>query len=81
MKEDRSKLMLIPDMLKRLQELGVDMTPNACRKRLRVAMTSLAQASCLALGVELDEDELERVAGGRVFQEALANVLAGEDIY
>ncbi len=73
------KLALINDISERLQAEGVSLTPNAVRARLKAAMLHLAGESVRALGADVDEDELERIAGSRAFQEAVASMLNEED--
>lgn len=73
------KLALINDIASKLESEGVSLTPNAVRARLRNAMIQLADESCRALGAEVDEEELERIAGSRAFQEAVASMLNEED--
>lgn len=73
------KLALINDIASKLESEGVSLTPNAVRARLRNAMLRLAEESCRALGANVDEDELERIAGSRAFQEAVASMLQDEE--
>lgn len=73
------KLALINDIASKLESEGVSLTPNAVRARLRNAFMTLAQESCRAVGAEVDEDELERIASSRAFQEAVASLLNEED--
>lgn len=73
------KLALVADIAAALEKEGVTLTPNAVRARLRLAMLQLADESCRAMGAEVDEDELERIAGSRAFQEAVASLLTEED--
>jgi hypothetical protein len=73
------KLALVADIAADLEKEGVTLTPNAVRARLRVAMLRLAQESCRAMGAEVEEEELERIAGSRAFQEAVASLLVEED--
>lgn len=73
------KLALINDIISTLESEGVSLTPNAVRARLKGAMLRLAEESCRALGAEVSEDELERIAGSRAFQEAVASMLQEDD--
>ncbi len=73
------KLALITDIASKLETEGVSLTPNAIRARLRQAMLRLAEESCRALGADVSEDELERIAGSRAFQEAVASMLQEEE--
>lgn len=73
------KLALINDIVSKLESEGVSLTPNAVRARLKNAMQHLAEESCRALGADLDEEELERIAGSRAFQEAVASMLQEEE--
>lgn len=73
------KLALVGDIATSLEKEGVTLTPNAVRARLRLAMLHLASESCRAMGAEVDEDEIERIAGSRSFQEAVASLLVEED--
>jgi hypothetical protein len=72
------KLALIGDIVSKLETEGVSLTPNAVRARLKNAMMHLAEESCRALGAEVNEDELERIASSRAFQEAVASMLQDE---
>jgi len=73
------KLALVADIVSNLEKEGVTITPNAVRAKLRTAMLRLAHESCRAMGADVDEDELERIAGSRAFQEAVASLLIEED--
>ena len=73
------KLVLINDIVSKLKSEGVSLTPNAVRARLKNAMQHLAEESCRALGAEVDDEELERIASSRTFQEAVASMLQEED--
>lgn len=73
------KLALIGDIASQLESEGVSLTPNAVRARLKGAMLRLAEESCRALGADVDEEELERIAGSRAFQEAVATMLQEEE--
>lgn len=74
------KLALIPDVVSKLEAEGVSLTPNAVRARLRTSMRALAEESCKALGVEMDDEKIEEIAGSRAFQEAVASLLNEDDI-
>jgi len=73
------KLTLVADISADLEKEGITLTPNAIRARLRGAMLHLAKQSCRALGAEVGEEELERIAGSRAFQEAVASLLVEDD--
>lgn len=73
------KLALINDIADKLESEGMSLTPNAVRARLKIAMLRLAEESCRALGADVDEDELDRIAGSRAFQEAVASMLVEEE--
>ncbi len=73
------KLALVADIATELEKEGVTLTPNAVRARLRTAMLHLAGESCRAMGAEVEEEELERIAGSRAFQEAVASLLVEDD--
>lgn len=73
------KLTLINEIVTQLEQEGITLTPNAVRARLKIAMRRLAEESCTALGAEINEEELERVASSRAFQEAVASVLNDDD--
>jgi len=73
------KLALVADISTELEKEGVMLTPNAVRARLKGAMLHLAGESCRALGADVEEDELERIAGSRAFQEAVASLLTEDD--
>jgi hypothetical protein len=77
----KKKLMLVGDIAHSLESEGVAiLTPNAVRARLKSAMLHLATESCKALGAEVNDAELERVATSRAFQEAVAVLLhEGDD--
>jgi hypothetical protein len=69
------KLAVVAEIAADLEKEGVVMTPNAVRARLRTAMLHLAHESCKALGADVQEEELERIAGSRAFQEAVSSLL------
>lgn len=73
------KLALINDIASKLESEGVSLTPNAVRARLKAAMVHLAGESCRAVGAEVDDEELERIASSRAFQEAVASLLLEEE--
>ncbi len=73
------KLALVADISTELEKEGVMLTPNAVRARLKNAMLHLAGESCRALGADVEEEELERIAGSRAFQEAVASLLVEDD--
>lgn len=56
------------------------MTPNAIGTRLRNSMLKLAEESCKALGIEMEQEQLERISTSRAFQEAVANILCEEKL-
>jgi hypothetical protein len=76
----KQKLMLIQDIVNSLEKSGVTLTPNAVRARIKNTMFRLAEESCKAMGIDMDNEQLQRIAASRAFQEALASVLIGEDI-
>lgn len=78
--DKQKKLMLVQDMVDVLEKKGVTLTPNAVRARIKSSMLKLATESCKALGVEMDDEQLERISASRAFQEAVASVLVGDDI-
>lgn len=73
------KLAPVADIATELEKEGVTLTPNAVRARLRLAMLHLVGESCRAMGTEVEEEELERIAGSRAFQEAVASLLVEDD--
>jgi 1,2-phenylacetyl-CoA epoxidase catalytic subunit len=73
------KLTLINDIASKLESEGISLTPNAIRARLRNAMIQLANESCRALGAEVSDEDLERIAGSRAFQESIASMFNEED--
>ena len=75
------KLALINDIASKLELEGVSLAPNAVRARLRKAMLRLAEESCRALGANVHEDDLERIASSRAFQEAVASMLQEEESF
>lgn len=75
MNEEGKKLALISDIAEALEGEGVSLTPNNVRARLRAAMTRVADEACHALGADLEDEELSRVANSRGFQEAVAALL------
>ncbi len=76
---NQKKLVLPADIAATLAIEGVTLTPNAVRSRLKETMVFLVEESCKALGVDVDDDELERIAGSRAFQEAVASLLNHEE--
>ena len=74
------KLSLAADIAAELEKEGVTLTPNAVRSRLRISMLHLARESCRAMGADIKEEEIERIAGSRAFQEAMASLLVDDDI-
>lgn len=73
------KLALINDIASQLETEGTPLTPNAIRARLKGAMLHLAQESCRAIGADMDDEEMERIASSRAFQEAVASLLHEEE--
>jgi hypothetical protein len=80
MNDKQKKLVLVQEVVDTLEKKGVTLTPNAVRARLKSSMLKLAEESCKALGVDMDAEQLERISASRAFQEAVASVLAGDDI-
>lgn len=75
-----TKLLLIQDIVNALEKKGTILTPNAVRTRLKSSMMKLAQESCSALGLDIDDEQLERISASKHFQEALVSVLSEDDI-
>lgn len=69
---------MVTDIAAVLEKEGITLTPGAIRARLKSSMTFLAERSCDAIGVELDEEEVERIGGSRSFHEAVAAMLEDE---
>lgn len=73
------KLTLMADIAADLEKEGVSLTPNAVRAKLHAAMLHLAKESCHAMGADVGDEELERIAGSRAFQEAMASLLVEDE--
>lgn len=77
---NNTKLLLIQDIVNTLEKKGTILTPSAVRNRLKSSMLKLAEESCKALGLDIDDDQLDRISASKHFQEALASVLTEDDI-
>lgn len=78
--DKKKKLVLVQDIVSSLKNEGIVMTPNAIGTRLRNSMLKLAEESCKALGIEMEQEQLERISTSRAFQEAVANILCEEKL-
>lgn len=72
----KRKLVIVDDITKKLESEGVVLTVNTVRTKLKSGMLKLATRACQSLGLDIPEEEIERISKTKQFHEAIAAFLS-----